>query len=433
MKTKNLLLSLLFGGTITVGFAQEAAPAATSTEETAKEEEKPKVVVSGYIDTYYLYAFNNPQSGNLMGVGQNGAMPFYAGRAFDRLNNQFSLGLVQTKFAYSDKHSDLVIDLTFGPNAELGNFGNQRMSPSGQGYTTGYFPGNPNQNALYGTSAAIKQAYFTWKATSKFSLTVGQFGTHIGYEVIDAPVNYHYSLSNLFNNGPFYHIGAKANYAFSDKAALMLGVVNNWDALTDWKSQKSFIGQFYFKPVDGWNVYINAITGRNDDGFKSTGNTAYTSANGNTGYSRTLFDLTTGYQVTSKFYLGLNAAYGWYSFKDDANHADIVNAYHSLKPSWGGVAGYVNYAISDVVGIGARYEYFNDNNGVRYIGTTNSSLTITAPITVADGHLIIKPELRIDNAKAVNVNGVNVNYYEDKNGNPTSGQQTFGVAFIYKY
>ena len=95
-----------------------------------------------------------------MGAGQDptNGLPFYAGRAFDRLNDQFALGLVQTKFSYSDKHADLVIDLTFGPNAELGNFGNQRLSPSGQGYATGYFPSNPNQSILYGTSAAIKQA-----------------------------------------------------------------------------------------------------------------------------------------------------------------------------------------------------------------------------------------------------------------------------------
>lgn len=409
-------------------FSFAVAIPAFSQDAEKKEEEKPKVVLSGYIDTYYLHAFNSPKSGNLMGYGQNTTGMPYTGRAFDRLNDQFALGLVQTKFAYSDKHSDLVVDLTFGPNAELGNFGNQRLSPTGQGYATGYFPANGNQNILYGTSAAIKQAYFTWKATSKFSFTVGQFGTHVGYEVIDAPVNYHYSLSNLFNNGPFYHIGAKANYAFSDKASLMLGIVNNWDALTDWKTQKSIIAQLYLKPVDGWNVYINYIGGANDDGFKSSGNAAYGSFD--VGYTRNLIDLTTGYQITTKFYLGLNAAYGFYNFKSDpSTDAGIISLYNSLKPTWGGVAGYVNYAISDIVGIGARYEYFDDKNQVRYIGTTNTSLTITAPITVADGHLIMKPELRIDNAKAANGN----DYYEDKDGKPTSSQQTFGVAFIYKY
>src|SRR5260221_7958085 len=131
------------------------------------EEEKPKVTLSGYIDSYILHAFNNPKSGTLMGnPSVYGGAP--VGRAFDRLNDQFSIGLVQTKFMYSDKKSDLVIDLTFGPNAELGNFGNQRLMQPG-GYVTGFYPTNGNQSALYGTSAAIKQAYFTYKATDKLS------------------------------------------------------------------------------------------------------------------------------------------------------------------------------------------------------------------------------------------------------------------------
>src|SRR5260221_1020065 len=225
------------------------------------EEEKPKVTLSGYIDSYILHAFNNPKSGTLMGPASvYGGAP--VGRAFDRLNDQFSIGLVQTKFMYSDKKSDLVIDLTFGPNAELGNFGNTRS-------TTLWTSANNYQSQMIVRSAAIKQAYFTYRATSKLSFTVAQFGPHIGYEAINAPVNYNYSLSNLFNNGPFYHIGAKAQYAFSGSAYLMVGVVNNWDALTDWKKQKSLISQFYFKPVEGWNVYLNWIGGHNDDGFKA--------------------------------------------------------------------------------------------------------------------------------------------------------------------
>ena len=60
---------------------------------------------------------------------------------------------------------------------------------------------------------------------------------------------------------------------------------------------------------------------------------------------------------------------------------------------------------------------------------------ITLTITFMDGHLIVKPEFRIDNA--VNPkNSSGQKYYEDKNGtngNGTNVQQTLGVAFIYKY
>jgi hypothetical protein len=245
--------------------------------------------------------------------------------------------------------------------------------------------------------------------------------------VIDAPVNYHYSLSNLFNNGPFYHIGLKASYAFSDKAALMLGLVNNWDNLTDDNKQKSVIGQFFFKPLDTWSVYLNYIGGYSDDTYLS-----YLAQNGTispifTDYSRHLFDLTTNFQVTDKFYLGLNAAYGFYSFatKEQGDEELIKGSFNKTSPDWGGVAIYTNYAVSDVFGIGVRYEHFEDKNKVRYLQTVNNSLTITTPITLAAGKLVVKPELRIDTTP--------IKYYEDSAGEGTNSQQTLGVAFIYKY
>ena len=392
-------------------------------EDEVEEEEKPKVTISGYIDSYYLHAFNNPKSGNLMGADQGNSSGlnagFPAGRAFDRMTDQFSLGLVQTKFAYSNTKSDLVVDLTFGPNAELGNFGNST------GTSNLWLTGNNYQRQMYGTSAAIKQAYFTYKATEKLSFTVGQFGTHIGYEVIDAPINYNYSLSNLFNNGPFFHVGAKANFTVNDKITLMAGLVNNWDNLFDNNKQKSVIGQIYIKPVDGFNIYLNYIGGHGDDTYLTTVAVG-TGAPYLESYNRSLFDLTTGYQISSKLYLGVNAAYGFYNFSVAAADEGAITAlYGSTKPSWGGVALYSNYALSDVLGIGIRYESFNDDKYVRYIGTTNNSLTVTAPITLADGHLIVKPELRLDTASK--------NYYENKDGNAVKQQQTFGFAFIYKY
>ncbi len=467
-------------------------------DSTAVKTDDGKLTISGYIDTYYMTNLNRPHSGNSMGFYQ-GASPVagygYA-RAFDRLTDQFALGLVQTKFAYSNSKSDMVIDLTFGPNAELGNFGNQRFVAGQTGYGTGFAPANANQDVLYGTSASIKQAYFTYKFTDKWNFTVGQFGTHIGYEVIDAPVNYHYSLSNLFNNGPFYHIGAKTNYAFSDKFGVMAGVVNNWDALTDWKSQKSVIGQVFVSPLEGMNIYVNYIGGYNDDPFRAlsnvpggkVGNRAYPATG--RGYIRQMLDLTAGYQVTDKLYVGINAALGWYTWQIDKNTEEYKkeggDATGTLNPdgndkgnvtfgnkawgktffadsskyqSWGGVALYANYKLNDMFGIGARYEHFDDRNGLRYLGGINNSLTITMPITLADGHLIIKPEFRWDTgvlgyaAAGIDPNAKDADgkkyttgggLYETratdadskvipKGVAQTSGQSTIGLAFIYKY
>ncbi len=350
---KKSIITALFAATAFCGFSQE------------KEAEAPKFTFSGYIDSYYMLNFNSPTSRSNLGVSG------YE-RAFDQKSSQFSLGLVQTKFGYSTKSSDVVVDLTFGPNADLGQYGNV-LGPLGAGKAT--------------TALAIKQAYFNWKASDKLTITAGQFGTHIGYEVIDAPVNYNYSLSNLFNNGPFYHIGAKANYAFSDKFAAMVGLVNNVDNLNDNNSAKGFIYQVFTSPAAGWNLYINGISsneaaplpsGKDDSG------------------SYDLLDLTTSYQITPKYLLGLNAAYG--SQTGDYQGGGSVGK----SKTWGGVALYSNYAFTDKFSLGGRYEVFDNTSGARALrnadggGTNVSSLTITATFTAAEGHLLIKPELRSD-------------------------------------
>jgi hypothetical protein len=405
------------------------AKAQDSTAAPAKDD--GKLTISGYVDAYYNVAFNKPFSGNLLGTSG-------AGRAFDREVDQFQLGLIQTKLAYSSSKFDFVGDLVYGPNAAYGNFGNSPSLSSVPG-TPGFVVGRPIGDA----GVAIKQAYGTWKATSKLSFTVGQFGTHIGYEVIDAPVNYHYSLSNLFNNGPFYHLGAKANYAFSDKFGVMLGLVNGWDAMYDNNKQKSVVAQIFVKPIDGWNVYLNYIGGK--ESSSNNFSPVYTPTA--PGRNIHLFDLTTGYQVTEKFYFGLNAAYGMFT---PAGDTAVESAYNTIagKPSldWWGVAVYPNYQITDWLGLGVRYEIFEDFYGIRYIGATggvrNNSLTITAPITLAGGHVILKPEFRYDGVTTF-FGGAGI-YHGEEAVDPTTGaglnvatvqkeQTTLGLATIFKF
>jgi hypothetical protein len=362
-----------------------------------KTEDKGKFTFSGYVDSYYMANFNSPVDRSNLGAS-------LTARAFDVKSGQFSLGLVQTKMTYSTSKIDIVGDLTFGPNADLGNYGN----------VVGRLAGST------GTALAIKQAYVTWKATDKFSLTMGQFGTHIGYEVIDAPVNYHYSLSNLFNNGPFYHVGLKAQYNFSDKVYLMGGIVNNVDNLDDNNRSKGIIGQLFISPVAGWNVYLNAIASNeaNADAKGVTPDASYS-----------LFDLTTTYQITPKFMVGVNAASG--SQKGDYQTLTTNPKFAKNSGTWGGVAFYTNYSVSDVFSIGARYENFNNQDAVRGLridentGVTVNSLTVTTTFTVADGHLLIKPEFRSDS--------FDKNFFTDGDGKAQKSQATLGLAVIAKF
>ena len=73
------------------------------------------------MDTYYFGNFNNPKSQSNLGL--NGAGVGNA-RAFDQKAGQFGIGLIQAKAVYSASKVDAVMDLAFGPFADLGNYGN---------------------------------------------------------------------------------------------------------------------------------------------------------------------------------------------------------------------------------------------------------------------------------------------------------------------
>jgi hypothetical protein len=364
-----------------------------------------ELTISGYVDAYYTYNLNRPQFAK--GISFDNA-----GRIFDVKHNQFALGLAQTKFSYTKGKLTGVVDLTFGPNAELGNFGN-----------------------IYGSMVSIKQAYMDYSVTDKLKFTVGQFGTHIGYELIDAPLNFNYSLSYLFGNGPFYHTGAKVSYTVSDKIGLMAGVVNGWDSQFDFNKGKSFVAQVYLAPTDKWSAYLNYMGGDEKNGLSFP--TLLDVPEVDSVKTPThLFDLTTAYQVTDDFKIGLNAAYGTgkldtTGFNGGVNGVDIKSA------SWYGAAVYLNYSVSDKFGLGLRAEHFNDEDGVRYIGssfgtgvaTTYNEFTLTGDIKLADGMFNIKPEIRLDVAGE----DAFIKYDSDGVGEATNTQLTIGTAFIFKF
>jgi hypothetical protein len=375
---KNMKKTLLLSMAAAFAVANIANAQEDSTKTVA--ESKGALDFSGYVDTYYQYNLNRP----INGLSQ--------GRIFDLYHNNFSLGLVQTMLTYSKDKVTVVADLTFGPNADLGNFGNA------------------------GTARFIKQAYLSYNFTDMLKFTIGQYGTHIGYELIDAPLNFNYSLSYLFGNGPFYHTGVKLDYNISDKIGMMIGLVNGWDGMQDFNASKSVTAQFRLSPVEGFDIYTNWIGGDECNTMSNFGTT--------TGSFTSLYDLTTAYQLTEAFKIGINAAYG--TFRTGALEASDEDPW-SKDAIWKGAALYLNYAANDKVGVGLRGEYFSDPGGVRYLGPLEvTGITLTGDLKLAKGKLNIKPELRYDITKD--------NFFIARSDMATQkAQTTMGIAFIYMF
>jgi hypothetical protein len=409
---------------------------ATTTEAPApaaeEEEADGKLTISGYLDSYYFHNFNNPASRDNM--GQSGV-----GRGFDRRVDQFNLGMVQTVFTYKNKKSEAVADLAFGPSAQYGNYGNVPVLTPAYGWAVG----NDNFTAIL-----IKQAYFKYNATDKLSFTAGQFGTHIGYEYIDAPLNFFYSINHTFNSGiPFYHTGLKAQYAFSSKVSLMLGVVNGFDYVQDNNRSKGLIGQLSLAPVEGLSIYFNYITS-NESNADAKGKTP----SGNF----TVYDLNGGYQVSEKFFIGYWAMFGSQKGELGAPGTFIpADGDVDEVKTWYGANLYLTYAVKENFSIGFRGERFDNKSGARglrnveqvadpldptqtvgsVIGASANTFTLGSTITLADGHLLLKPELRMDVFdKLKGTLNENSQQFMDSDGNYTKNSQTtLGMAAIYKF
>ena len=90
--------------------------------------------------------------------------------SFTNSQNSFELGMASLKADYAIGKVDGVIDLGFGRRAEEFSYNDQ------------------------GAMAAIKQAYVSFAASDKVKFTMGKWGTHVGYELLDAYLNRNYSM-----------------------------------------------------------------------------------------------------------------------------------------------------------------------------------------------------------------------------------------------
>ncbi len=290
------------------------------------------------------------------------------GTSFAGAQNSIGIGMVDLAFSQTWGKASFVGEVAFGPRADASA------------------PG-PVQNL-----------YISYAFNDLISVTGGFMGTFIGYEVISPVANFNYSTSYLFSNGPFQNGGVKVNLTFSERVGLMLGVFNNFDSYTNDDSGLDIGAQLYLMPVEGWDLYLNFVS--SDD-------------------SGTEIDITTTYQASDKLLVGLNAAKrtrGNFFVEDDG-----------LGINFSGIAGYLNYSISDPVALGLRYEYFHDDNGV-ILGTETQSSNVNAITLSANIHagpITLIPEYRIDMAS--------MDIFSTSKGDASSNASQILIAAVYAF
>jgi len=284
------------------------------------EESTPALVIGGSVDTYFRYnlnSANNPAYGTVA-----------PGSSFANLPG-FSLGMVNLIASYDGEKTGFVADLVYGPRG-----------------TDAVFGSVPSQNI-------VNQLYVYWQASESLKLTMGNFNTFLGYELISPTGNFNYSTSYMFSYGPFSHSGLKADLSFGEGFSFMASVLNPTDA-TDFNPNNTYYGGLQLGySNDAGGIWLNSLF---TDGFYQ-------------------LDITTGWDVSEKVFVGVNAT--------------------TAKDSFLGAAGYFQVATSDALKLGLRGEYFQDKGlGIFTKDESVFDLTVTANYSL--GNLTFIPEIRLD-------------------------------------
>ena len=331
---KKIIFTLLFASSIIL---------------TAQEKEEKTFTLSGSVDTYFR--------GNISG----GNFDTAPGSSFANQPG-FALGMINLVAGYEGEKVGFVADLVFGPRGTDAIFASPMYSATGN---------------------IVNQLYAYWNVSDNVTLTMGNFNTFLGYEVISPAGNFNYSTSYLFSSGPFSHVGLKADFALGEDFSLMLAVMNPTD------TNNNTTGDYGFGAQLGYSGQYLNLYYDNDSvlGFE--------------------IDYTGGFDLSDSFFLGINGAY---QVSDDAGFY--------------GAALYPQLTTSDSFSIGLRGELFGlhakDVDDLPSVFAT----TLTGSYTVEN--LTIKPEVRLDSWS-------NDEPYVDADGVAAKGLAAFTVAAIYSF
>lgn len=263
------------------------------------------VNVSGYVDTYYNLNFNHPLS-DLTQV-QN----------FTVTANRMSLNSATLTLSRDPGPVGFRIDAGLGRTYDVFHL----TEPSRADWS----------KHLLNAYVAFKPA--SWKGVQ---IDFGKFVTAAGAEVTESHLNWNYTRSLLFTNGPFYHVGFRATLPVNKEFTAGAQLVNGWNNLRDNNDGKTLgLTGLYTKGKVTWaNVYY----------------TGPENTDTNRGW-RNFYDTALIVNANDKTSMYVNFDYG-------RNKAPDGPAAEFL-----GIAGAMRYALTNRFAIAPRIEWYRDADG----------------------------------------------------------------------
>lgn len=239
------------------------------------------------------------------------------------------------------------------------------------------------------------------------SVIAGHFYTIIGYEVVPATGNFFYSHAYTFNfSEPFTHTGVLGKYNPNDDLTVWGGYSMGWDSGFD-DNGDAFLGGISLGLTDDITLTYATTAGR----FAEPWTGAVASA-------------ISGYQHSIVADYDLNDSLK-YVFQNDVLETDFADGTNARDTV--GINQYLLKTINDCWGVGARFEWWNIQEGAAVGSSDLYALTLGVNYR-PHANVIVRPEVRWDwNDDQIAVGGSPVL----ENGDDS--QTTFGIDTILTF
>lgn len=303
MNTKSKITALLF----LVGFG------AFAQEDSIKViplQINPNLAISGYVETYYAYDFNEPK---------NNTRPYF--------------------FYSHNRHNEVALNLGFIKGAYDNGSVRANLALMAGTYA------NANLAAEEGVLKNVYEANAGVKLSKKANLWVdaGIFSSHIGFESAVGKDCWTLTRSMLADNSPYYESGAKLSYTSPSGKWFVSGLVlNGWQRIQrpDGNKTLAFGHQLTYKPNSKVTLNISSFVGNDKPNIEKR--------------MRYFHNLYGQFQLTDK--LGLIAGFD-IGAEQKSKNSESYNAWYSPVVI-------AQYRLTDKMVIAFRGEYYCDENGV---------------------------------------------------------------------
>ncbi len=312
--------------------------------------------ITGYVDGSYNYNLApNAKSATVAGT----FVPANQYNAYEGQTRTFNLNDAHLSISNSDSATGVGYDIEtdFGSDAAVNE---------------------PNNGASkLGSLFDVQQAFLTYAfgPGRAWGLKAGKYDTYEGIEVTASGSNPTISRGLLFTLAePISHTGFELNYT-QGMVDAHIGLVNGWDQVTDLNTTPTLLGKVGLNWGDPLALSISGLYG--EEATPAGGRGMVTS-----------LDLTGVTHSVKMVDINFQGNYGM------QEHASALSA--GKTGTWFGAGLQPLVHISSMYGVGLRYEYFDDLDGVK-TGQKQALNDISVVPTVwVNKYLTVRAEYRVD-------------------------------------